>query len=207
MTSRNPDERRSEERDEVEFIASVAGPLRAPETLDASFEQRLMSAVHAELLSRDSLPRHARASQSRWWRGRTITLSPIALLAAAAGIIAVFVAGAGAGFLTQRRDHSAKTATVAGVDTVHMVRFVFLDSAARSVSLVGDFNGWTKGVTQLLPGGQKGTWIVSVPLSLGRHEYAFIVDGQRWVADPFAMPLDDEFGTHSSVVMLGDAHG
>jgi 1,4-alpha-glucan branching enzyme len=75
------------------------------------------------------------------------------------------------------------------------------------VSLVGDFNGWTKGATQLLPGGQKGTWIVSVPLSLGRHEYAFIVDGQRWVADPFAMPLDDEFGTHSSVVMLGDAHG
>jgi hypothetical protein len=38
----------------------------------------------------------------------------------------------------------------------------------------------------------------------GRHEYAFIVDGKRWTADPFAPPRSDEFDTSSSVIVVGD---
>ena len=89
---------------------------------------------------------------------------------------------------------------------MHVVRFVFVDSAARSVSLVGDFNGWAKGATRLAAIGERGVWVVSVQLPAGRYEYAFIVtgaDGERWVADPYAATLRDEFGTESSVVTLG----
>jgi 1,4-alpha-glucan branching enzyme len=120
----------------------------------------------------------------------------------AACVVGIFAAGAAAGFVTQRTE-TVRAASMSRADSVQVVRFVFVDSAARSVALVGDFNAWTKGATQLLPTGRRGTWVASVPLTLGRHEYAFIVDGTRWVADPFATTLHDEFGTESSVVMLG----
>jgi hypothetical protein len=196
MIEPNPEESRARERAEAEFIANVAGPLRAPESLDPTFEQRLMSAVHAEVRSR------ALGKPFPWWRrGRTVRLSPLAMLAMAASLVGIFVAGAGAALLT-RRPEIVRPLSISREDTVRVVRFIFVDSAARSVSIVGDFNRWTKGATQLLPTGHRGTWVVSVPLTLGRHEYAFIIDGTRWVADPFAITLHDDFGTESSVVML-----
>ena len=44
---------------------------------------------------------------------------------------------------------------------------------------------------------------VSVPLAAGRHVYAFVVDGNDWVADPQA-PLSPEqwFGQRNSVVVV-----
>jgi 1,4-alpha-glucan branching enzyme len=87
-------------------------------------------------------------------------------------------------------------------DTVEFVRFVLVDSAARSVSVVGDFNGWRRGETPLSAGSKAGVWTVSLPLPPGRHEYAFIVDGQRWVIDPASVASSDEFGTESSVVLV-----
>lgn len=190
MIDHNPDESRArdQERAEADFVANIAGPLRAPEFLDPTFEQRLMSAVHAEVRARES----AVASRPWWRRAHTVTLSPLAMMAMAASVVVIFVAGAAAGLLTHRTRE----------DTVRVVRFVFVDSAARSVAIVGDFNAWNKGATQLVPTGHRGSWTVSVPLTLGRHEYAFIVDGTRWVADPFATTLNDEFGTESSVVTL-----
>ena len=88
-------------------------------------------------------------------------------------------------------------------DTVHVVRFVYFDRNARSVSLVGDFNAWTADQTSLATNGESGAWTISVPLSPGRHEYAFIVDGKRWVPDPLGMPSLDEFDTKSSVITVG----
>jgi hypothetical protein len=41
-------------------------------------------------------------------------------------------------------------------------------------------------------------------LPAGRHEYAFLVDGERWVTDPSAATQRDEFGQESSVVRIGD---
>ena len=38
----------------------------------------------------------------------------------------------------------------------------------------------------------------------GRYAYAFLVDGQRWIADPAAPPaVGDDFGRPSSVVTVG----
>jgi 1,4-alpha-glucan branching enzyme len=90
-------------------------------------------------------------------------------------------------------------------DTVQLVRFVFVDSGASSVALVGDFNEWTRGATELKRSGAPGVWSVSVALTPGRHEYAFIVNGSRWVADPLAVKSSDDFGTESSVIRVGPA--
>ena len=72
------------------------------------------------------------------------------------------------------------------------------------MSLVGSFNQWEKSATplrQMAP----GVWVVQVPLTGNRHEYAFVVRdarGERWRADPAAVGTRDEFGAESSVIDL-----
>jgi hypothetical protein len=41
-----------------------------------------------------------------------------------------------------------------------------------------------------------------VPLRPGVHDYAFVVDGERWVADPNAPQVDDSFGGTNSRISL-----
>jgi hypothetical protein len=187
------------------FVARIAGPLRAPESLDATFEHRLMSAVHADALHRVIGARGASHDDRGWWRRpRTVSMSPLAGLALAASLVGLLALGSAAiGSVLAEWRLTAPAAIASRHDTVHVVRFVFVDPTARSVSLVGDFNGWSKSATQLEPAGDRGGWIVSIPLTSGRHEYAFIVDGRRWTVDPFAPERHDDFGTASSVVTVG----
>jgi 1,4-alpha-glucan branching enzyme len=91
-------------------------------------------------------------------------------------------------------------------DTVHVVRFVFLAPHASSVVMVGDFNNWDRGLTQLRRVGVEGAWTVSVSLPPGLHQYAFIVDGTEWTPDPAASTtVSDEFKTTTSLIDVGGA--
>jgi 1,4-alpha-glucan branching enzyme len=47
-----------------------------------------------------------------------------------------------------------------------------------------------------------GQWLVSIPLSQGVHDYAFVIDGSRWVADPYAASVSDGFGGINSRLTL-----
>jgi hypothetical protein len=188
---------------DAEFLRGIAARLRAPERVDPSFEKRLMGKVHAE----GSLLYPTRSAQ-RWWRTeRVFRVAPLTGLALAAGIAAIIaVSGVAIGSRMSARSHYATgVALPAGRDTVQIVRFVFVDPAATNVELVGDFNAWTKGTTSLKRSGAPGVWAISVPLSPGRHEYAFIINGSRWVADPLAVKSSDDFGTESSVIRVGTA--
>ncbi len=193
--------------DSSAFAERVAGPLRRPERLDPSFDDRLMRRIEIEA---PVLYARTRPMTVRWWKTeRMIRLSPLGAIALAAGI-SMFVALStlAVGTRTWKRGAapdataSAESATIRS-DTVNLVRFVFVDSNAHRVELVGDFNEWAKGTTQLKPSGAPGVWAVSVPLSPGRHEYAFIINGSRWVADPLAVKSSDDFGTESSVIRVG----
>jgi alpha-amylase/alpha-mannosidase (GH57 family) len=62
------------------------------------------------------------------------------------------------------------------------VRFVYRDSTARSVSVVGDFNGWSRGEDPLRD--SAGVWTASRPLWPGLFQYKFLVDGERYELDP-----------------------
>jgi hypothetical protein len=183
----------------------LARPLRAPERLPADFEERVMAIARHEAPT--LYPRRASGGQGAgsWWiRRRTLALSPLAGLAIAAsfaGLVALGTLALAAGTREPARV-AAAPAPDAVPDTVHVVRFVFVGQA-RQVALVGDFNGWSKDATPLEPGGRPGIWTASVAVPPGRHEYAFIVDGQHWTADPLAPPNADEFGTESSVLTVG----
>lgn len=177
-----------------EFAERIAQPLRAPEVLAPDFEARLMAQARAEVARQ----RAVQARGSWWTRRRMVMASPLTGLALAAGIAAL----AATSTLTVARRAAQAPSVAVRTDTVQLVRFVFADSSARTVSLVGDFNGWARGRTPLHATARAGVWSVSVPLMAGRHEYAFIVNGERWVADPLSPGNRDEFGIESSVLML-----
>jgi hypothetical protein len=187
------------------FAERIANSLRQPEQLDPSFEDRLMRRIAVEARE---LYASGQLGTARWWKTERVRLSPLGAVAVAAGIsmfvaLSTLVVGSRAW-----RQHDSGASAVAGSsairsDTVNLVRFVFVDSKAIRVEMVGDFNEWTKGTTMLKPSGAPGVWTVSVPLSRGRHEYAFIINGSRWVADPLAVKSSDDFGTESSVIRVG----
>lgn len=176
-----------ERMDTEEFAAMVAAPLKAKVPISDDFDSRVMAAVEA-------------AARPWWQRRMNVSMSPIRGLALAAGFGALMVLG---GIGIGQRGANETAAVAATVDTVHLVRFVIAAPGAQSVSLAGDFNGWSRSATQLEDVDGRGKWAVTLPLAAGRHEYAFVVDGQRWMADPFAIEARDEFGQVSSVVRVG----
>ena len=191
--------------EDAAFVARIAARLRAPEPAHPSFEKRLMDKVRVEGASQ--YPRPSSASPTWWRKEWVIRLSPRVGIAIAAGISAIIALSAVAvgSRIAARSQPPAIAQASPARDTVQLVRFVFVDSGASSVALVGDFNEWARGATELKPSGAPGVWSVSVALTPGRHEYAFIVNGTRWVADPLAVKSSDDFGTESSVIRVGTA--
>lgn len=73
--------------------------------------------------------------------------------------------------------------------------------AARSVGLIGDFNGWGEPV-ELNDDDGDGVWIAIARLDPGTYEYKFIVDGD-WRKDPTnPADVDDRHGGRNSVVVV-----
>ena len=73
--------------------------------------------------------------------------------------------------------------------------------AATQLSVVGDFNDWDVNATPMTLDG--GVWSVSLPMTQGRHVYAFVINGKDWIADPRAPRTKDaDFGRPSSVVIV-----
>jgi len=80
------------------------------------------------------------------------------------------------------------------------VQFRITVPDARSVALAGTFTGWKPAVA--LHRGADGEWTALVPLRPGVHDYAYVVDGERWVTDPNAPQVDDSFGGTNSRISL-----
>lgn len=162
-------------------IERLAAEARRPVAFDPRFDDRVMAAVRR-------VPREAPV-----WRR----------LAIAAGIGALMAGSAWIGRQTAPRPEAIEAAIPATTAADHRVEFVVLAPGAGRVTLVGDFNEWNISSTPLTATGRDGVWSVTVPLSAGRHEYAFVVDGERWIADPNApRAQSDDFGTPNSVITV-----
>lgn len=193
---------RHKQPDDDAFAERVARPLRKAEHASNSFEDSLIAAIAANAPLPRLAPRRARPLSSMWWSSKSIHLTPIAGLAMAAGIAAIAaVIGRSSASPSTSPIAPTVTATAPVHDTVSLVRFVFV-GPAKTVTLVGDFNGWG-GKPMALDRAANGAWTTLVQLPSGRHEYAFIIDGERWVPDPLAPSSSDEFDTHSSVITVG----
>ena len=78
-------------------------------------------------------------------------------------------------------------------------QFLYEDSDAASVRVTGSFCDWAEDGYPLKKDKQ-GVWKISVPLSPGRHEYRFLVDGE-WRDDPKAENrVPNDYGGHNAIV-------
>lgn len=159
---------------------------RAPVSLSPGFDARVMAAVRARPARRGAVrravawlaaPREVRVVVRPWMAGA---------LAAAAALV----------LLVARPEAPAPDGVA--------VRFVLHAPEAQTVGLAGTFNQWDSGATPLVRS-EGGLWAATLVLPAGEHEYAFVVDGERWVPDPAAPGVDDGFGRRNSVLTLSDA--
>lgn len=169
-----------EPRDEA-LVRRAAELLRAPVGLQPDFESRVMAQVRA-------LPR-PRRRRLRWWierRAVTLHVRPVWGLAAAVVIAALLlVPGA--------------SPPAPGPNEV-VVTFVAPFPEATSVAVAGSFTGWRP--VPLHREGAGGVFSGRVVVEAGVHEYMFVLDGDRWVADPLADSyVEDGFGRMNSVVV------
>jgi hypothetical protein len=210
-------------REDVDFALRLAAALRKPESPRAGFAERVTAAVseisETRIIAGGRILPQDRRLPAKWRRPRTIALPLVAWGALAAGFAAIVSLGTLAVARTAGSNPQQQIASVSHApaspapttvsvqpshDTIYVVRFVLADAGARTVTLVGDFNAWAKQATPLRMA-KPGVWSAQVALGPGRHEYAFVVDGKRWVADPAAERLADDFDTPSSVVTVGRA--
>jgi hypothetical protein len=187
------------DRDDLEFARRIAEPLREPEPVDPDFEARLFSSLRTAADRGDAPWMSVSRSRRRFgWlvRRRELTVSPLAGLAIAAGF-ATLVA------LTTLAVRGEDRVAVDRQSDRHVVHFAIAAPTANKVTLVGDFNAWDAKMTPMAKGAIDGLWIVTVPLAAGSYQYAFVIDGTTWMADPAAaIALEDEFGIPSSVLTI-----
>lgn len=94
-------------------------------------------------------------------------------------------------------------ANAAGDSRAVPVAMAFELANAKSVSVVGDFNGWDPSATPMQRVGKDGPWSATVLAKPGRHTYAYMVDGTTLVADPRApRARSTDFGGDASVMMV-----
>lgn len=162
--------------------------LREPVEMDPRLDVRVMARVASGGFG-------ARGARVWEWlrRPRAVAISPIAGLGLAAAI-AVLI------WVLPTRPLQPAASPAADVTAV---QFVVVAPGAASVSLVGDFNDWDARLTPMRADRDGRLWTVTIPLAAGRHRYAFLVNGARWLADPSAPRAPDDFGTPSSVVTVG----
>ncbi|HVX87604.1 MAG TPA: isoamylase early set domain-containing protein [Gemmatimonadales bacterium] len=159
------------------MLRSVIEELQRPAPAGRDLRRRVLAEIRS--------PRGPRIVQ--WLRRPlAVRLTPLGLLAEAAAIAAVI-------FLLRP---APATPTPA-------VRLTFYAPAASRVSVVGDFNDWDPRANPLHPSAHRdGIWVVELTLTPGRHEYAFLVDGDRWATDPAARDTQDDFGEPNSVLVV-----
>ena len=133
------------------------------------------------------------------WRARDVRLRwrhAYALATAAAAVaLAVVVSDA------PRPTNDALTPVAqAGAGASIYVQFRLQSSDANTVALAGSFTDWQPSYE--LHETAPGVWTALLPLPPGVHDYAFVVDGERWIPDPTAPQVDDGFGGVNSRLAL-----
>ena len=180
-----------------EALGLVAGVDRTPVILSPTLDARVMATVR----------HHATSRTRRVWRWlatpRDVELRlRVRPWAAWAGGLA---AAAGLALLLTRPPARLPAGAVAARDAspnVVFVRFVLYAPGAKRVAVAGTFNQWDQTAALLVPAGTGGVWSTTLALPVGQHQYAFVVDGRRWIADPAAPAVDDGFGRRNSVLAV-----
>ncbi len=171
-------------------LAAAAQLLQEPPAV--SVADRVMAQIRREASVAAVSPLGAARRLARWLarpRAVTLRLRPAWTLAIAAALAALVLLPLGESVTPGEKEGIAQ--------------FVGHFPGARSVEVVGTFNDWRRGALPLSDEDHDGIWHGAVVLPAGQHEYMFVVDGERWVADPLAgRYVDDGFGAGRQNALL-----
>ena len=170
---------------------------RLAERMPGDLEARIMRRIRDQGL--EPLPERsssvARRTLAALWAPRELTLRlrPAYALAAAAVLALLFALPSNPG---------ATMGPEAGAEPVQQifVQFRFDSKDARDVALAGSFSDWRPSYP--MQRSSDGVWTLVLPITPGVHDYSFVVDGERWVPDPYAPGIDDGFGGVNSRLTL-----
>lgn len=97
-----------------------------------------------------------------------------------------------------------------GIDhaAVFPVVFYYKGQEAQSVAVMGSFNNWNPKGHELVWNSENGHWALQLNLPAGKHDYVFLVNGQKVYQDPHADLIQkDEFGNRNSVLFVKGQNG
>ncbi len=133
---------------------------------------------------------------------RSITFTPVRWVPAIAALLIVFALAAV--FLADKRTPESP------VSQQNLIPIVFSlpGAEARSVSVIATFNQWNPKGYEMQWNRERKAWSLVAWLPEGRHEYAFLIDGNRVLPDPEALlKQDDGFGHQNSILILREKNG
>ncbi len=192
------------------FIEAIASELRRSVRLDPQFDDRVMAAIETP----EVITLHPRVLRPWILRPRTISVSPIGAFAAAAALVGIIALGVwrleGGAPASAVANTSASGAPLVNVanrsgndESVRFVhQFLIVAPSAKKVALVGDFNDWNGAQTLMTRVNDQGMWSVSLPLSIGLHQFQYVVDDTLRLNDPTLPKTEEEFGSANSVISI-----
>lgn len=138
---------------------------------------------------------------SRWQRLRLHMKAPLAVISirpmlAGAATFAFIIL-----LITGKMVWLPEVKTTNGCNTT--VNFRLDWPTARNVSVIGTFNHWQSEGYRMQRNSADNTWYLAIEMPPGQYAYAFVIDDQRVVPDPYALwSQDDGFGGSSSIVTV-----
>ena len=76
------------------------------------------------------------------------------------------------------------------------------DPDVKSVSVAGTFNNWDKNAAPLVRDADGTIWRITLAVPFGRHQYKFVIDGEKWVTDPNATLNQDDGGGNINSILI-----
>ena len=177
-------------------VREALGRVELPPIPSDLVDQAVLRAVQRRAREEDA------PAWKRWLRGPYLVRVRVATLVAALG--AALVAGAALeGWVLRSSPERPRPTATETAATTTAVRLVLPAEGARSVAIAGDFNAWNPESLFLEDPEGDGTFVGTVLLEPGSYSYMFVVDGEHWVTDPYAVNhRDDGFGHQNAVLRI-----
>jgi hypothetical protein len=81
-------------------------------------------------------------------------------------------------------------------------RFVLYQPEAKQVQLSGSFTDWQAVTMNRI--GDSGYWDITVGIPRGEHQFSYILNGEKTLADPSIPAREkDDFGGENSILVVG----
>lgn len=189
---RDPDLAR--EIEDAREVVRALRSLEAPEPPADLVDRAVLRAVQLRARAEEQ------PSRLGWLRPRTLRIRLTPTLALT-GLTALVLIAVWFGRASEPSPSPPSTSSVQAQQA--LVRFVVPAEGAATVAVAGDFNDWRTDELFLEDPEGDGVFVGTLRLRPGSYAYMFVIDGERWVTDPYAVNhRDDGFGNRNAILRI-----